>query len=365
MRPTVQSAPAPVRRLAAPPSVAGLGTALPALRVTQREVYDFIREHFGVGAAAEEFYRRTLAHPGIDTRHFALDALADCLEPDPDVVARRFERAAADLATRALESALAACGAAPEDVDFLAVSTCTGYACPGVSAHVLERAGLRADARLADLVGMGCGAALPALEAAANFLAAHPDATAAAVSVEICSAAIFSNEEPGIIVSNALFADGAAAAILRGRPPERNGAAHPKILGFASRTFPEWRDTLRFRTESGRLKNILGKDVPAQAADAVAEVADALLDGRPRGDVARWVLHAGGPRVLDAIQDRLGLPALALGRARSVLRRCGNMSSPTVLFVLAEECGLAKPNELGVMASFGAGFTAHGALLSF
>jgi alkylresorcinol/alkylpyrone synthase len=365
MKPSVQPASRSVRLLPAPPSVAGLGTALPALRVSQREVYDFVRKHFGVGPVAEEFYRRTLAHPGIETRHFALEKLEDCLEPDPDVVARRFERSATELAAQALEKALSACGAVPEAIDFLAVSTCTGYACPGVSAHVLERAGLRADARLADLVGMGCGAAIPALEAASNFLAANPDATAAAVSVEICSAAIFSNEEPGIIVSNALFADGAAAAILRARPPERNGVAHPKILGFAARTIPEWRDTLRFRTEKGRLKNILGKDVPAQAAEAVESVADALLDGRARADVARWILHAGGPKVLDAIESRLALDPPALGRARDVLRRCGNMSSPTVLFVLAEECRLAKPNELGVMASFGAGFTAHGALLSF
>lgn len=365
MKPSAETIPNSATERSTPVVIAGIGTALPPLRVSQAEVLDFVLQNFRPGAGAAALYRRTMSHPGIQTRHFALPSLADCLETDADIVLARFEKASADLSVEALAKALAAAGARAVDVDFLVVSTCTGYICPGITSHVIERAGLRPDARLADLVGMGCGAALPALEAATNFITAHPGATAAAISVEICSAALFSNDEPGIVVSNALFADGAAAVILKSEPPPRNGSLHPRIVSFSSITKPEWRETLRFRTEGGRLKNVLGPEVPRQAAEAVEAVAADLLHPGAANRADRWILHAGGAKVIDAIQTRLGIDPSLVAGAREVLRRCGNMSSPTVLFVLAEECRRARPGDVGVMASFGAGFTAHGALLRF
>ncbi len=365
MKPATDTLTRPSPRPIASPVIAGIGTALPTLRVTQKEILDFVLKHFDVGDAAAVLYRRTLGHPGIETRNFALSSLEECLDTNPDHVAARFERTATDLAGAALRRAMVNAGIDPATIDFLVVSTCTGYVCPGISAHVLESAGLRSDTRVADLVGMGCGAAIPALEAACNFIAAHPGSTAAAISVEICSAALFSNDEPGIVVSNSLFSDGAAALIVRSDAPISHEIRHPRVRGFASQTRPEWRETLRFKTDGGRLKNILGPDVPKQAALAVSEVSDALLAGRSRGNVSRWIFHAGGAKVLDAIEQRMALPPVALASARDVLRQCGNMSSPTVLFVLNEESRLAAPGELAVMAAFGAGFTAHGVLLEY
>ncbi len=349
-------------------AVMGIGTAVPALRVPQSDVLDFILKRFPLGEGAKELYRRSMRGDAIRTRHFALSSLEECLEPDLNKVNARFERAAVELSARSLQRALSSAGVEAASIDFVAAATCTGYLCPGLSAYIVEHAQLRSDVRLADVVGMGCGAALPALEQASNFLKANPGSTAAVVCTEICSAAIFSNEDPGIIVSNAIFADGSAALILQSDGPGGNGKSLARVRSFASETRPEWRDTLRFRTDNGRLKNVLDRTVPEHAGEALAAVAARLLGNADltQRDVARWVMHAGGSRVLDEAERALQLRPGALTSARAVLRDFGNMSSPTVLFVLAESLlRVTEPGTYAVMASFGAGFSAHAALLEF
>lgn len=349
-------------------AVVGIGTAVPSLRVAQTDILDFILKRFPIGEPARELYRRSMRGDTIRTRHFALASLEECLETDRDRLTARFERAAAELSTESLRRALTAADVSSRSIDYLAVATCTGYLCPGLTSHVVERAGLRADARLADIVGMGCGAALPALEQASNFVRANPGTTAAIVCTEICSSAFFASEDPGIIVSNAIFADGSAALILRSAGAGANGHTMARVRTFATETRPEWRDTLRFKTDDGRLRNVLLRTVPAQAGETLASVTARLLreaELEP-ADVARWIFHAGGSRVLDEAEQALALAPEALMSARDVLRDYGNMSSPTVLFVLAKNLRFrGSPGSWGVMASFGAGFSAHAALLEF
>ena len=212
---------------------------------------------------------------------------------------------------------------------------------------------------------------MPALERACDFLAAHPDGTAAVVSTEICSAAIFFGDAPELVVSNSIFGDGSAAAILRraDRVPAASGGPCPRFVGFRSLTLPAWREALRFRTEGGHLRNVLSRDVPARAGQACRRLVDGLLGehGLSAGDIGHWVMHAGGRLVLDAIERALDLPADALDAARTVLRCAGNLSSPTVLFVLDEEHRRKppRPGDLGIVSAFGAGFAAHAALIEY
>jgi predicted naringenin-chalcone synthase len=208
---------------------------------------------------------------------------------------------------------------------------------------------------------MGCGAALPALEQAAHFAKSHPGRTAAVVCSEICSATFVSNDDPDIVISNALFADGAAAVLLRCEV----AASGPVIRGFASRTFPQWRAELRFVSENGHLKNTLGKQVPLHAAKAVREVVDELAADAKK--ISRWVLHAGGQKIIDTLASEFQLSEADVACSRAVLRDFGNMSSPTVLFVLDEMLRTRPPRagETAVMASFGAGFSAYAALLEW
>jgi alkylresorcinol/alkylpyrone synthase len=132
---------------------------------------------------------------------------------------------------------------------------------------------------------------------------------------------------------------------------------------------PEWRDGLRFRTEGGHLRNVLSREVPTRAGEACRTITDKLLAryGLDTSNVDHWVIHAGGKAVLDSIEWALKLPADALATARNVMRRCGNMSSPTVLFVLDEthRTGHPQKGQRAVLSSFGAGFAAHAALLEY
>ncbi|MBI4395663.1 MAG: type III polyketide synthase [Elusimicrobia bacterium] len=363
---------------ATPVEVLSVGTAVPPLRLTQKESLDYILTHFPIRAGTKALYKRVFQNESVETRHFALKTPDEVLEASHDQISARFEKWAVALSTDSLQAALKEAGLSPRDVDFLAVATCTGYLCPGLSAYVVESAGLRHDVRSADIVGMGCGAALPALEQAFNHVAANPGATAAVICTEICSAAMFSDDAPDLVISNALFADGSAAAILRSAPSVpgngREGRLSLTLQRFSSLVYPEWRETLRFRTVGGRLRNVLGRDVPLQAAQAVEALRDLMLrkhDLAPE-EVRHWILHPGGEKIMRAVQDALHISPVDLAASRNVLRQYGNMSSPTVLFVLKDHLGRlqdrgmehlrdAKPR-WGVMASFGAGFSVHGAL---
>jgi alkylresorcinol/alkylpyrone synthase len=254
----------------------------------------------------------------------------------------------------------------PGDLDFLVVSTCTGYLCPGLSTRLIEECGLRKDIRCLDVVGMGCGSAIPAMEQAHNFLAVHPRKIAASVSTEICSAAFYSGDSPDLVVSNAIFADGSAALILR----NSSGAGIASFRSFACVSYPEWRETLRFITEKGRLRNVLSKDVPALVEKSIpALIHKFLRDCNIAAEkIDHWVFHAGGEKILAAIQRSLNLAEEKMALSRKVLRQFGNLSSPTILYGLKEILDSPSPprqGELALLVSFGAGFSIHACLIVF
>ena len=155
-----------------------------------------------------------------------------------------------------------------------------------MTSYVAERLGLRQDALLQDMVGLGCGAAIPTLRAASHLLAAHPGATVACVAVEICSAAFYLDDDPGVIISACLFSDGAAATLWRASP----GPSGLRAFGFSSLHLPEDRDKLRFEQRDGKLRNLLHRSVPELAAGAVGR----LWSGRGPRPVAGVVAHPGG-----------------------------------------------------------------------
>jgi len=221
---------------------------------------------------------------------------------------------------------------------------------------VAEQLGLRTNVFLQDLVGLGCGAAIPSLRAAQAVLAMQPAAVVACVAVEICSAAFYLDDDPGVLVSACLFGDGAAATIWRSTPGPRG----LQCDHFTTLHQPENRDRIRFETRGGKLRNLLDASVPGLAAAAVAQL---LADERRRTGsrpITRMIAHVGGRDVLDAIEK--SCPGFELTSSRQVLRECGNMSSPSVLFALERALRNGAPDENGDwwLTSFGAGFSAHG-----
>jgi predicted naringenin-chalcone synthase len=186
--------------------------------------------------------------------------------------------------------------------------------------------------------------------------------------VEICTATIFPSHEPDLIVSNSIFGDGAAAAVLDLVQDDHPGGL-ARIVDFATGLFPQYREELRYRTEGGRLRNHLTKRVPAIGANTAAEVTSRLLTrhGLSRDDIAWWAVHPGGTVVLSQIARKLELDAEALRFSYHVFENYGNMSSPSVLFVLREilDHGRPQPGEKGMLVAFGAGFSAFAALIEF
>lgn len=333
-----------------------LATAVPDATYTQAQCLEIAQR----SPVRERLKKRSMlilqtilrSDHGIDQRHFAMPNIDGVFDLTPDQLNAAFREQAPKLAGRALVSALAQSSLQATDIDALLVCTCTGYLCPGITSYVSEQLGLRPNAFLQDLVGLGCGAAIPMLRAAEGIVAARPNAVVACVAVEVCSAAFYLDDDPGVIISACLFGDGAAATIWRGTP----AGDHPlRAFDFNTIHLPENRDKLRFEQRDGKLRNLLHRSVPELAADAVGRL------WRDRGErpVARVVAHTGGRDVIDAIAPVVA--PYSLEATAEVLRTCGNMSSPSVLFALEEALKDGSPNGDGDfwLVSFGAGFAAH------
>lgn len=285
---------------------------------------------------------------GIERRNFALDRIEAVFNRGAQQLNEGFERDAPSLSAVALGRAMDKGGVTPAGIDALFVCTCTGYLCPGVSSHVAEKLGLRADVYLADLVGLGCGAAIPMMRAAQGFLTANPGAVVATVAVEVCSAAFYLDDDPGVLISLCLFGDGAAAAIWTDK--ERQGDW--QAGGFTTTHRPEEREKIRFVNSEGKLKNQLHRAVPGLAAEAVAD-----LYSRRNGEPDQVIAHSGGRDVIDALESVIPYD---LRETREVLRDHGNISSPAVLFALERRLNQANESDRRLwLTAFGAGFAAH------
>jgi alkylresorcinol/alkylpyrone synthase len=337
-----------------------LATALPPAVFTQSECWEILQK----SEARQRLNRRSvltlqaiLRHDsGIATRHFALSDIERVFSLSSDELNEAFRREAPRLAARALTSALSQAGLQAGDVDALLVCTCTGYLCPGVTSYVAEQLGLRANTFLQDLVGLGCGAAIPSLRAAEAIVKAQPTAVVACVAVEICSAAFYLDDDPGVLVSACLFGDGAAATIWRGTP----GPTALRCRDFTTLHQPENRDRIRFEMRHGKLRNLLDAAVPTLAAAAVEQLWSGERQRPGARPISRLIAHVGGRDVLDAIEQACA--GCDLGASRQILRECGNMSSPSVLFALERALGEGRPDRTSDwwLTSFGAGFAAHG-----
>lgn len=291
-----------------------------------------------------------LGESGVGKRHFWVSDLENIFDHSAEELNRIFETAAPSLAREALVTALQEASLVPADLDALLICTCTGYLCPGVSSYVAEALGCRPDIYLQDLVGLGCGAAIPALRSAHGLIADNPQRKVAVVAVEVCSAAFYLDDDPGVLISLCLFGDGAAASIWNGVPV----SGQLRTGNFDTIHRPESRELLRFENRAGKLRNKLHRSVPSVAAPIVRQLHERLPEER---QTDRIIAHGGGRDVIEAVGETL--PGHELEETRKILTDYGNLSSPSVLFALDDSLrngGAGKPLWL---TSFGAGFAAH------
>jgi len=327
-----------------------LATAFPEKEYTQKEclrILSYSEALRALKARSRQILEKVLrGDSGIETRRLSPSHVADVLEKDAGGLHRIFEEHAPSLAAQALQKACDTAGVTPSEIDALLICTCTGYLCHGLSSHVSERLGMRPDAFLQDLLGLGCGAALPMLEAARGIATAKPGTLIATVAVEVSSAAFYIDDDPGVLISLCLFGDGAAACLWKS---ETHGTQF-RFSNFRTIHKPEHREKIRFVNANGKLKNQLHRSVPLLAAEAVKE----LYDLRSR-DPEKVIAHTGGRDVVEALESIL--PNHRLDETREVLRRYGNISSPSVLVALGE--ALKTSAQSLWLTAFGAGFSAH------
>ena len=347
--------------------LSGIGTATPAGRYTKAECLQAFEnsDWFERLDTRSHFVARSVLQRdnGIEARRLAVDSLAEVFRIDADTLSTRFLVNAPVLASAAAERALAHAGLAAQQIDAIVVSTCTGYVCPGLSGHVVERLGLRSDVQAFDLVGQGCAAALPNLQLGNALLQSNACGQVLSVCVEVSSAAMYLDNDPGVLISACLFGDGAGAAVLSREP----GAAARRVewKDSASLIVPGQRDALKFEQQGGMLRNILTRGVPALAGQYGGQVLDTVLRraGLAGGDISAWIMHAGGRDVLLALERDLCLAPEDLRYSAAMLREYGNLSSAFVYFVLQAALADDAPGGWWWLSAFGAGFSCHGALL--
>ncbi len=336
------------------PKITAVATATPVHRFGQD---DLLRLAGYADARRRGFFEAS----DIEGRHLFIDPATFRPNESVDELQARFARGSIELGETAARRALDAAGWRADDLDFLATTTCTGRLTPSLDARLVGRLGCRPDVQRVHVGDTGCASAVVALQQAWNHLRAFPDHKALVVPVEICSAAYFLDDRLESAVAHAIFADGAGAVALSTDGPG------PSIVEHRTLFRPEHLDAMGFEYPGGRPRVVLSKDVRRIGAEMMREMAGVLLatHGLKRDDVRHWVLHSAGRRVLDRARVLLELTDEQVAHSRSVLRRYGNMSSATIVFVLDEilRHEPAVPGDWGVLVGLGPGFAAEGALL--
>jgi predicted naringenin-chalcone synthase len=341
-------------------TILGLGTAVPPRRYDREAIASqLVTDRYGDHPLA----RKVLAGSGIVSRHSAIDWPRFYAVPRSTAErnALYWEHAPA-LAEMAARQALKEAALTPPAVDHLIVVSCTGVDIPGLDLILAERLGLSRDVQRTCVLGMGCYAAFPALRLAVDTARADPRRFSLVVCVEICSLHAQFDGDPEQMVCNLLFADGAAAAVI-GRQGPGIGIAGRRTVTQAGTG-----DAMGFHLTDSGFRMTLAPTVPALLAGEIGPFLADLL--RPHGlrqdEIAHWIVHPGGRKILDDLGAALELPPAALDASRHVLRHHGNMSSPTVLFVLAETLARQPAGgDWGVMLAFGPGLTIEGMVVRF
>lgn len=320
-------------------------------------------------------YERT----GIDTRYSACDdfmkedgglfhTLPDGTMNSPTTGQRNalYAKASRELAVKLVRKTLAECPQFEKsDITHVVFASCTGFANPGPDYHIIRDLGLNENVERYTIGFMGCYAAFPALRMAAQFCEANPQAVVLVMCLELCSLHLQVSEKPESIVANALFADGAAAAIVSAREPA-NDRPFYRVHGFHSALVPSSEAHMAWDIGDHGFNMVLSAYVPDLIGSNIREILAGILDkrGLSPANIDEWAVHPGGRAILDQIEEQLSLPPAELEMSRSVLRDYGNMSSPTVMFVLKGFLEEAETERAMTCAiAFGPGLTVETAVL--
>lgn len=282
-----------------------------------------------------------------------------------------FIQVGTDVGEQAVRRALDAAGLQPRDVDAIFFTTVTGVAAPSIDARLMNRLGLRTDVKRSPFFGLGCVAGAAGVARMHDYLRGWPDHVAVLLSVELCSLTLQRADLsiPNLIASG-LFGDGAAAVVaMGGARAAREGRQGPRVLSTKSRFYPDTERVMGWDVGDGGFKIVLSASVPEVVRRFAREDVDGFLaeHGLSRADIRSWVCHPGGPKILEAFEQCLELPPEALALTWESLEQIGNLSSASVLHVLADTMARRRPpaGSPGLMMAMGPGFCSELVLLGW
>ena len=345
--------------------IASVSSAFPKNHYDQHVLLAALTRHWGPKMENPQFIERLHGRVGVDTRNLALtieeyEGLTNWKQANDHWIS-----IATDLGSEALAAACARAGIDPKKLGALFFVSVTGVASPSVDAKIVNRLSLSPQIKRVPIFGLGCVAGAAGIARAADYVRGFPDQIAAVVSVELCSLTL-QQEDLSIanLISSGLFGDGAAVVLVAGSNVAADG---PEVLATRSVFYPESEHVMGWDISDKGFRIVLSKEVPYVVDQHLAQDVDAFLsaEGISRADIGTWILHTGGPRILEATAKALALPAGALDKSWECLRRTGNLSSASVLCVLEEFMTGDRPGAgtYSLLAAMGPGFCSELVLL--
>lgn len=349
----------------ASPYVAAIGTALPANYVAQDRLTAALREVWAQKHSSTERFDRIQNALGVAGRYLALPFEE---YPLPSFAAANdaWLRVAPELAEAAAREALAAAELRPADIDHVFFVTVTGIGTPTADVGLATRLGMRRDVKRTPIFGLGCVAGASGVARAVDYVRAYEHEVAMVVSVELCSLTLQLDDlSAANIIASGLFGDGAAAALVVGgaRAPIQS----PHIIATRSILYPDTERIMGWDLVAGGFKIVLSARLPELICANLGADVDSFLsaNGLTRRDIAHWVAHPGGPKILRAVENSLELSPQSLARSWRFLESTGNLSSASILFIMRDFLRehRAEAGDWGLMLAMGPGFCVELVLL--
>lgn len=345
--------------------IAGVASAFPGQYYRQEQIAAALNQHWASELENPKLLDRLLMRVGVEGRYLALPIEAYDELTTWGKANDAWIEVAQDLAEQALCRALTRAGLSAADVDVIIFVSVTGVASPSIDARLINRMHLRPNVRRNPIFGLGCVAGAAGIARAADYVRAYPDHVAALISVELCSLT-WQRDDLSVanLISSGLFGDGSASVIVVG---EQRGVHGPRILATRSSFYRGTEDVMGWNVSEKGFKILLSPEVPNMVRKHLAHDVDAFLAEYKlsRDDIESWIMHTGGPKVLEATTEALELREGALDVSWQSLRRVGNLSSTSVLLVLEEFMTRRQPagGSYSVLAAMGPGFCAELVLL--
>ena len=347
--------------------IVSASSAFPQHYYSQEMLLAALQEYWGDQIENPHVLRRLHRHVGVDGRHLALPKEEYLKMKTWGEANNHWIRTAKELGEKAVGGALKEAGLHGRNLGAMFFASVTGICSPSIDALLINQMGLCRNIRRVPIFGLGCVAGAAAISRAADYVRAYPDQVAVVLSVELCSLTLQRQDvSMANLISAGLFGDGAAAVVVAGAECGISGVS---ILATRSVFYPDTEEMMGWDISEKGFQIVLSREIPDLVRKNLARDLDDFLAerGLARADIGTWVLHTGGPKILEATQDALGLNDGELQVSWDCLRRTGNLSSASVLVVLEEvmKNRRPEPGTLGLLAAMGPGFCSEFVLLQW